>query len=146
MKLFHVGDVLSLTTSRLVSPRGMDGIYAILSFLTGDEVYTHQIPRIMDECLPWMRALFPTLMADTADMALRVAMLDAMLAAIPENGQRKRLMELMVVDWVENTRLDLGMPQMIPVYELGADMHTHIDPMEEAMAMFGDVRVVKVVL
>ncbi len=28
------------------------------------------------------------------------------------------------------------------VYELGADMHTHIDPVEEARAMVGDANVI----
>jgi hypothetical protein len=33
---------------------------------------------------------------------------------------------------------------MLPVYEMGADMHTHIDPVEEARAMVGDDRVLVV--
>ena len=42
----------------------MDGIYDILNFLTGDNLYTHQLPRAMRECEPWLRAqlapkLFP---------------------------------------------------------------------------------------
>jgi len=44
-KEFHIGDVLSITHGRLVSPRHMDGIYDILNFMTGD-----QIPRATEEC------------------------------------------------------------------------------------------------
>ncbi len=35
---------------------------------------------------------------------------------------------------------------MIPVYEMGADMHTHIDPLEEAAAMVGEGRVIPIVV
>lgn len=42
-QLFHLGDILSITTGRLVSPDHMDGIYNILNFMTGDSLYTHQL-------------------------------------------------------------------------------------------------------
>lgn len=35
-----------------------------------------------------------------------------------------------------------GLPENIPVYEMGPDMHTHIDPVEEARAMKGDQDVI----
>ena len=34
--------------------------------------------------------------------------------------------------------------QNLPVYEMGTDMHTHIDPIEEAEAMVGKDRVIVV--
>jgi len=58
---FHVGDVLSITTGRLVSPRHMDGIYDILDFMTGDSLFTHQLPRVSDECKPYLLEQFPEL-------------------------------------------------------------------------------------
>lgn len=33
---FHVGDILSVTTGVLVSPRGMDGVHDIIEFMVGD--------------------------------------------------------------------------------------------------------------
>lgn len=45
---FPLGDILSVTTGRLLSRDGMDGIYRILAYLTGDEIYTHQIPAAID--------------------------------------------------------------------------------------------------
>ena len=60
-KEFHLGDVLSITTGRLVSPRHMDGIYDILNFLTGDNLFTHQLPRASDECKPYLLEQFPQL-------------------------------------------------------------------------------------
>lgn len=61
MKLFHISDVLTVTTGRLVSARHMDGVYDILNFLTGDELYTHQLPRAMRECEAFLRIQFPDL-------------------------------------------------------------------------------------
>lgn len=62
-KTFHIGDILTVTTGKLVSPRHVDGIYDILNFMTGDSLFTHQLPRGMDECEPSLRAQFPDLAA-----------------------------------------------------------------------------------
>lgn len=44
MKKYHLGDILSITHDKLVSPRHMDGIYDILNYMTMDNLYTHQLP------------------------------------------------------------------------------------------------------
>jgi hypothetical protein len=62
---FHLGDVLSVTTGLLVSPRGMDGIYDVLNFMTSDDLMTHQLPRAVDESAPDMLRQHP----DLADVA-----------------------------------------------------------------------------
>jgi hypothetical protein len=49
-KTFHLGDILSVTHDRLVSPRHMDGVYEICNWLTQDNLFTHQLPRVHDEC------------------------------------------------------------------------------------------------
>ena len=58
---FHLGDVLSITTSRLVSPTGVDAPYDILNFMTGDSLSTTQLPRAADECKPHLLKQFPQL-------------------------------------------------------------------------------------
>jgi hypothetical protein len=58
---FPLGDVLSITTGRLLSPQGIGGVYEILNFITGDNLYTHQLPRACDECKPHLLKLFPKL-------------------------------------------------------------------------------------
>ena len=60
-KKFHLGDVLSITTGRLVSPRQMVGVHDILNFMTGDDLSTHQLPRVGDECKPHLLEQFPQL-------------------------------------------------------------------------------------
>lgn len=51
---FHVGDILSITTGRFVSPRGMEGIYDILGFMTDDNPSTTQLGRFAEECKPYL--------------------------------------------------------------------------------------------
>ena len=58
---FHLGDILSITTHRLVSPRHMDGVYDILNFMSGDDLMTHQLPRVCDEMKPRLLAQHPVL-------------------------------------------------------------------------------------
>lgn len=60
-KQFHLGDVLSITDGRLMSPRHVEGLYEILKFMTGDSQYTHEIPRAMAECRPSLIQQFPQL-------------------------------------------------------------------------------------
>lgn len=61
---FDLGDVLSVTTGKLVSRRHIDGIYDVLNFLTGDNLFTHQLPRAMDVCRPAVLAQHPELPLD----------------------------------------------------------------------------------
>jgi len=58
---FHLGDILSITTRRLLSPRHMDGVYDILNYLTGDDLCTHQLPRAARQCTPLLLAQHPFL-------------------------------------------------------------------------------------
>lgn len=62
-KTFHLGDILTVTTGRLVSPRHMDGVYDILNWMTGDNLFTHQLPRANEECAPHLLAQHPDLAA-----------------------------------------------------------------------------------
>lgn len=58
---FRLGDVLSITTGLLVSPAHIDGVHEILDYMTGDSLFTHQIPRAIDECAPILLAQHPQL-------------------------------------------------------------------------------------
>lgn len=58
---FHLGDILSITTGRLVSPERMDGIYSLLCFLVGGAVYTHEIPDLVERYRPILLAQHPQL-------------------------------------------------------------------------------------
>lgn len=47
---FELGDILSIITERLVSRRGMDGIYEILDFMTVEGLFTHELPGAANVC------------------------------------------------------------------------------------------------
>lgn len=57
----HISDVLTVITGRLLSRDGMDGVYRILNYMTGDDLYTHQLPRALEVCGPALIAQYPHL-------------------------------------------------------------------------------------
>jgi hypothetical protein len=60
-KTFHLGDVLSITTGRLVSPDGIDGVYRICDYMLDTSHFTHQLPRASKECRPHLLVQHPQL-------------------------------------------------------------------------------------
>lgn len=60
-KEFHIGDILSITTGRLVSPRHIGGVYEILGWMVSEDLMTHQLPRVGRECEPNLRRQHPDL-------------------------------------------------------------------------------------
>lgn len=60
-RTFPLGEVLSIITGKLLCDIG--GVYRVLNFLTGEELYTHQIPRAMRVCQPFVAWLHPDLAA-----------------------------------------------------------------------------------
>jgi hypothetical protein len=56
---FDLGTVLSVTDGHLFT--SMDNVYKILNFMTGDDLFTHQLPRAMDECAPEIMKQYPML-------------------------------------------------------------------------------------
>lgn len=63
VKSFHVGDILSITTGVLASPNHMGGVYDILDFMTGEGLFTHQLPRAAEACAPELAAQLPEVAA-----------------------------------------------------------------------------------
>lgn len=135
MKLFHIGDILSITTKRLVSDRHIDAIYETLNFLTSDELFTHQIPRAWSECEPWIRTQYPQLMYDSPYIAKRVEEFND-----PANLGN----EAFIATWVESIRKHFDLQDMLPLHAMGEGMHTRFDPIAEAQAMMGDRNVIVV--
>ena len=106
-RLFHLGDVLSITTGCLVSPRHMDGIYDILNFMTGDNLFTHQLPRARDECRPYLLAQHPQ------------------LSSVSGNGVTRENFK----EWLESKCAEFG--EQLQVNPLPDHAHEFIDPMSE---------------
>lgn len=62
MRTFPLADVLAITTGRLVCP--MDNVYAILNHITGDNLFTHVLPRACQFAAPLIVAEHPELGED----------------------------------------------------------------------------------
>lgn len=107
-KDFHIGDILTITTGRLVSPRHMEGVYDILNWMSGESLFTHQLPRVCREARPVILAAHPQLGGVDEDADINPSNLDAWIAArVAEFGE------------------------MLPVPKLNANQHEHIDPLSE---------------
>ncbi len=106
-KLFQLGDILSITTEKLVSKRRMDGVYDILNFMTRDNLFTHQLGRACNECKPSLLAQHPQLAAITGD------------EVTPENFNA----------WIEAQCAEHG--EKLMVQQLPEHAHEVIDPMSE---------------
>lgn len=128
-KQFHLGDVLSITTGRLVSPRHIDGVYDILNFMTGDNLFTHALPRASDECKPYLVAQFPQLVGAEMDSAI-AELGDALKAKTDKAGAEK-----IVADWLAKQVAKYG--EMFAVNSIPTDAHEVKNPIVEAAEMMG---------
>ena len=96
MRQFHIGDVLSISTDRFVSTRGMDGVYDILKYMTGDNLFTHQLPAAVEKCRPALLAQFPVL--ESPELQFAVAELGLMLKTPSGEKDPKHL----VIGWISS--------------------------------------------
>lgn len=106
-KEFQTRDVMSTITDRLMGDIG--GVYGVLSWMTGESVFTHQLRRISKEAVPVILAMYPSLQQaiDEADQVT------------PENFEK----------WREEWEKRYG--PMICVPKFGAADHERIDPISE---------------
>lgn len=120
-KRFHIGDILSVTHERLVSLDHIGGVYNILGWMSGEDLMTHQLPRVSDECAPSLREQFPD------------------LAAIDMSGV-KITSEAECVTWLASLEPEYGTHR--DVEPLADGDHTHIDPIAEIKMIRPDAPIV----
>ena len=108
-KDFHIGDILSVTTGRLVSQNHIGGVYEILNWMTGESLFTHQLPRVSREAEPVLLAMHPQLAEAQAEAE----------AVTPDN--HAHFLAKMVERYGET----------LPVPKLNRDQHEAIDHMSE---------------
>jgi hypothetical protein len=126
---FHLGDILTITTGRLVSPRHMDGIYDLLNFMTGDNLMTHQLPRASRECEPHLRSQHP----DLAEIQ------------VPDfSAVRRDRVEAWVTEWLGRQVAKYG--EYREVAPLAAGEHTAINPLAELAMNHPHLAVIPVVV
>lgn len=121
-KEFHIGDILSVTSGILVSPRHVGGLYDLLGWMTDGPVWTHQLPRVADECAPSLRQQFPDLAA----------------VEVPEGLGSEEA----VLAWLAAQESAHGSTRMVE--RLAPDDHTSIDPISEIKMMRPDAPIIAV--
>lgn len=120
---FDIGTVLTIAANRLVAPKLMDDVYAILNFMTQDDLYTHQLPRAIRECRPFLERQHPQL------AAARFEMLDELLGPIgPANVE-------IVEKWLKSEIAHHGWPQTLPVESIPQEERERKHPLSELAEM-----------
>lgn len=132
---FHISDVLSISTGRLMSDRHMDGIYDILNFMTGDNLFTHVLPRAAKECKPHLFRQHPVL------NEVNIQRLDA-LREEADSSEGTVTKEAAIRLWIEEECHRLEIPEMIEVESIPRDDHDVRNPIEELEDMVGKDRIV----
>ena len=107
MKEFPTADVLSAITGYLICQ--INGIYEVLNYMTGESVFTHQLPRIGREATPVILTVHPELQA-AIEEAKQIT---------PDNWHEWR------DRWIDRYGPTISVPKMT------ADQHERIDPMSE---------------
>jgi len=131
-KSFTIGAVLSVTTGRLVCDIG--DVYDILNHITGDNLFTHVLPRACRFAEPLILEAFPELKLCGLESSL--ASLDRWVAA--DKTPRKTECAKM---WL--AELKMMHPEITDAYDIPtfADRWLSFDPVEELEGMFGKDKV-----
>lgn len=56
---FELGAVITATTGRMVARDGFGAVHKLFEYISGGPVWTHQLPRLFDECKPGLEEQFP---------------------------------------------------------------------------------------
>lgn len=120
LKEFGLGAVLSVTTGRLLAP--FAEMHELIEYMAGGGVWTHQLPRVADECAPALLAQHPR---------LRQVVVPEDLAGEEACGA-----------WLAERIAEYGATLPVePLYE-----HRRREPMGELAEMVGPERVIAVVV
>ncbi len=117
-RTYALADILTMTTGRLLTTRGIGAVYDIANWMTGDNLFTHQLPRAADACGPALLAQHPQLTNVTP----------------PEDIDVPDLMA-----WLANAEAEHG--QELPVTPLPEGAWQHQNPIEELCDMVGPEKV-----
>ncbi len=106
-KQLATADVLSVVTGRLMGDIG--GVYEVLNWMTGESLFTHQLPRVSREAAPVILAAIPALQS-AVDEAEKVTTANYR-------------------EWRDTWLTRYGATLAVP--KLNTDQHERIDPMSE---------------
>lgn len=117
---FPLADVLGTITGRLLGK--IDGIYRVSEFMSGEPVWTHQLPRVGKEIRPVVLRQHPQI----------APVIDEAEAVTPDNWAT------ILSGWIDR------FGQTITLRPMSADDHESIDPHSELAEMVHPDRIVVV--
>lgn len=122
MKSFHLGDILSITTGFLVSSEHMSGIHKILDFMSGEQLFSHQLPRVSEEACPVLLRQHPQLSN----------------VVTPDKFQG----EEHVLKWLEEQVKIYGLH--LTISPMTSTEHKRMEPMSELAGMVGQSKIIAI--
>lgn len=140
-KRFSLQTILTVTTGRLLtkpegpSDNGIGDLYEILAWMTGDEPFTHALPRFANECKPWLYRWFPELKNAEAH-------LDDLDYAIKCVSSAKKDVYFAIENWISLCVADWGMKDEYDVPKIPMDDHDVKNPIQELEDMVGKGKVI----
>jgi hypothetical protein len=126
MKKFHLSDVLSVTTGNLLSIEGMGGVYKILNYMTGSDLFTHQLPRASTTCKAYLISQYPLL------KDVDISMLNTALESETDNEKRKTICTAFIDLEIQKHG------EFLEVDVLPDNVYLQMDPIEEMEFIRGD--------
>jgi hypothetical protein len=123
-KAFPTLDVLSAITGVIVTLRKIEPVYEVLNWMTGESLFTHQLPRVGEEARAVMLEFQPVLAEAIKEAEL----------VTPDNWQERAR------TWLKRYGAKLMVPRMT------ADQHKSVDPLTELQEMAGDKPVIAVTI
>lgn len=115
-QIFDLGTILSITSGKLLTD--LDNVYKILDFMTTDNLFTHQLPRVAKECTPYLLEKFPFLKEITTDH-------------INQNNWKAEL-----------EKLEEKYGNSFSIHPIHSEDHEVIDPATEALIMNPDMGII----
>jgi hypothetical protein len=129
-KTFHIGDLITVVTGRLVSPNHIGGVYEVCDHVTGEAHMTHQLPRASKTVTPWLIDQHPWL----ADIT--VPDFD-----IPEDAPREAA-ERIVAEWLSGPAAHYGEHHEVKAMPFG--MYVGQEPITELQEMAPHAQIITV--
>lgn len=137
-KEFHLGDILSVLTGRLVSPKGLQGYYDVINFMVGSILFTTQIPRAHEVCKPYLLNQLPQLGSPEIDFA--VGELILMLKTDAGRVESKKL----ILGWLAKLSAKYG--EKFKVVPLPKGVYQEQDPAKEMKSDAPHLKIINVIV
>jgi hypothetical protein len=128
---FHLGDVLSITDGRLVSPTGMSSVQGLCQFMAGSPIFTHSLIRVAPLCEAALLKQHSWL--SSPEMTADLGVLTDLLATPDIDAERA------VVSWLGKMVASWGEMVSVESIEIPA-----VDPVAELVDRLGEDRVIVV--